>query len=41
MYLGESVILTGGATRLFLHPFTAGVNSQRKEFAPLGANSFL
>ena len=25
----------------FLPPFSIGVNSYRKEFAPLGANSFL
>ena len=26
---------------IFFAPFSVGVNSKRKEFAPLGANSFL
>ena len=30
------------ATHLFLlHPLSMGMNSERKEFAPFGANSFL
>ena len=29
------------ASILFLPPFSVGIYSQRKEFAPLGANSFL
>ena len=33
-------ILTAEAPLLLLPPFSVGINSYRKEFAPLGANSF-
>ena len=41
--LRESDAFSGQATlpNSFLPPFSIGVSSQRKEFAPLGANSFL